>query len=101
LPFVSDASHFHILEKIQYTMLRIPRRKEWLAKYMMPFAEVMEPWDTFISRTMRQPDVRTRLSIRAEPSEVKPKGWGDNALKDTPGDMQQSEWARIELSLST
>jgi hypothetical protein len=99
LPFVNDASHFHILTKIQYTMLKIPQTEEWLVEYKMPFAKIMEPWDTFIGKVMRQPNVQTRLLIRAEPSEVKLEGWGDNALKGTRAYMQQREWERIEMSL--
>jgi hypothetical protein len=53
LPIVSDASHFHILEKIQYAMLRIPQIEEWLTEYKMSFAKIMEPWDTFICKAMR------------------------------------------------
>jgi len=37
---------------------------------------------------MRQPNVPTRLSIRVEPSKVKLEGWGDNALRGTPTDLQ-------------
>jgi hypothetical protein len=34
-------------------MSRIPMIKEWLARYMMLFVIIMEPWETFISRAMR------------------------------------------------
>ncbi len=46
------------------------------------------PWDTFPNRAMRQPNVSTRLSIRTKPSKIKLEGWGDNALRGTPANLQ-------------
>jgi hypothetical protein len=43
LLFASDAAKFHILERIQYTMLRIPKIEEQPAGYRMPSAAIMEP----------------------------------------------------------
>jgi hypothetical protein len=37
---------------------KIPKIEEELAGYnSMPFAVVMEPWEAFISRVMRQPNI--------------------------------------------
>jgi hypothetical protein len=79
----------------------IPQTEEWLVEYRMPFAKIMEPWDAFISKAMRRPNVQVRLLIRAKPLEVELEGWGDNALKGTPAYMQQREWEIIEMNLST
>ncbi len=61
-------------------MPQIPKTKERLARYMTPFATIMEPQGTFINRAMKQPSVQMRLPMRVEPSKVEPKGWGDNAI---------------------
>jgi hypothetical protein len=66
-----------------YTMTRIPRTKELDIIY-----KIMEPQETFISTTIRRPNVQTRLPLKVEPLKVKPKGWGDIALRVTPTDLQ-------------
>jgi hypothetical protein len=43
----------------------------------------MEPCETFTSRAMRRPNILKRLSLRAIPPKVEPKGWGDNIIKVT------------------
>jgi hypothetical protein len=43
LAFASDVAQFHTLERIQYTMPRIPRIEEQLIGYMTPFVAIMEP----------------------------------------------------------
>jgi hypothetical protein len=40
----------------------------------------MEPWETFIDRMMRQPNIQTRSPMKVEPSEVDLEGWGNNAI---------------------
>jgi hypothetical protein len=51
---VESYSTFSHSKKVQYTMSRIPMIEEWLARYMMLlFVIIMEPWETFIGRTMR------------------------------------------------
>jgi hypothetical protein len=87
LLFTNDVAQFHISKKVQYTMPKIPKTKERHVGYKMPSIIVMELREAFTNRTMRQPNVRKRLSIRAEPSKVKLEGWGDNALKGTPIDL--------------
>jgi hypothetical protein len=62
-------------------MLRIPKIDENPAGYKMPSIIIMEPQEAFISRTMRQPNVRARLPMRAKPPKVERKGWEDNAFK--------------------
>jgi hypothetical protein len=47
----------------------------------------MEPWETFIGRTMRWSNVQAWLSMRAKPLEVKPNGWVNNAIKVSPIDL--------------
>jgi len=46
-------------------MLRIPMIEERLVKYMMPFTIIMEPWETFTDRTMKQPNIQRRMLLRA------------------------------------
>jgi hypothetical protein len=36
----------------------------------MPFVVVMEPWEAFINRVMRQPNVWKRLSLKVIPLEI-------------------------------
>jgi hypothetical protein len=33
--------------------------------------------------------------MRAKHSEVEPKGWGNNAFRVTPANLQQREWERV------
>jgi hypothetical protein len=72
-------------------MTRIPKTKERLVGYKMSFTIVMEPQETFSITIMRQPSVQTRLPLRVEPLEVKLEGWGDNASRVTPVDLQGKE----------
>jgi hypothetical protein len=69
-------------------MPRIPRTKKWFARYKMPSIVIMEIREAFINKVMRQPNVRARLLITVEPLKVKLEGWGDNALKGTPTNLQ-------------
>jgi len=39
--------------------------------------------------------------MRAKPLEVKPKGWGDCAIKVTPANLKQREWKITKMSLLT
>jgi hypothetical protein len=41
------------------------------------------------------------LLIRVEPLKVKLEGWGDNALKGTPTNLQWRKWERTKMSPST
>ncbi len=83
LPFASDVTKFHILKKVQYTMLRIPQIEECLTRYKMLSVAIMEFWETFTSRAMKQPKVRTKLPMKTKPPKVERKGWEDNAFKVT------------------
>jgi hypothetical protein len=69
-------------------MTRIPRTEERPVKYMMSSAKIMEPWEAFTNRAMRQPSVRMRLPMKAKPLKVEPKGWGDNVIRVTLAYMQ-------------
>jgi len=53
--------------------------------------EVMEPQETFTSKVMKQPNVRTRLPMTAKPLRVEQKGWGDSAIKVTFINLQGKE----------
>jgi hypothetical protein len=53
----------------------------------MPHVVVMEPLKAFTSRAMRQPNVQTRLPMKAKPPKVEQKVWGDNAFKVTPANL--------------
>ncbi len=53
LPFASDVKQFHTLEKVQYTMPRIPRTKEQPTRYRTLSKVIMKPQETFINRTMK------------------------------------------------
>jgi hypothetical protein len=44
---------------------------------------IMEFWETFTSRAMKQPKVRTKLPMKTKPPKVERKGWEDNAFKVT------------------
>jgi hypothetical protein len=83
LQFVNDATQFHTFEKVQYTMPQIPRIKECPTRYMTPFATIMEPWETFVSKVIKCSSVQTRLPMRVKASKVEPKGWGDNGIMVT------------------
>jgi hypothetical protein len=92
---------FHILEIIQYTMPRIPKIEERLARYKTLSIAIMEPQETFIGKTMKQFSVRARLPMRAKLPEVEPKKWGDNAPRVTPTNMQSKERERTKMNMST
>jgi hypothetical protein len=81
LQFVNDTAWFHIPKRVQYTMQKIFRIEEWCIRYKMSSASNMEPWEAFLSRMMRQPNIWARLPLSIEPLEVKPEGWGDNAIR--------------------
>jgi hypothetical protein len=81
--------NFALQKSTIYTMTRIPRTKEWLVGYKTLFTTVMEPHEAFTSTTMKRPSVQTRLPLKIEPLEVEPEGWGDNALRVSPVDLQQ------------
>ncbi len=49
---------------------------------------IVEPWKTFTSRTIRQPNIQEKVSMRAPPLNVELEGWGDNANRVTPIDLQ-------------
>jgi hypothetical protein len=52
----------------------------------------MEPQEAFTNRAMKRSNVQVmRFPMRVEPSEVEPKGWGDNVFKVTPTDLQRKE----------
>ncbi len=61
----------------------------------------MEPRETFTSRSMRRPNVQTRMPSKVEPPKVKLEGWGDNALKVTLADLQRKEREITNMNLST
>jgi len=69
-------------------MSRIPKIEEWLARYMMLFVIIMEPWETFIGRAMKWPNIQEKLSMMLVPLDIELEGWGDNANKVTPIDLQ-------------
>jgi hypothetical protein len=73
LLLANDVAKFHILERIQYTMPRIPKIEERLARYKTFSIAIMEPQETFIGKTMKQFSVRARLPMRAKLPEVEPK----------------------------
>ncbi len=54
-------------------MSKIPKTKEYLARYMMPSITFMEFKETFIGRAMKQPNIQKKLSLRVICSEVEPK----------------------------
>jgi hypothetical protein len=39
--------------------------------------------------------------MKAKPSEVEPKEWGDNAINVTLANMQHKEWGKTYMNLST
>jgi hypothetical protein len=39
--------------------------------------------------------------MRAKRSKVELEGWGDNAFRDTPTNLQQREWESVKMSMST
>jgi len=51
----------------------------------------MEPRETFTRKVMKQPNVQTRLPMKAKPSHVEQKGWGDSAIKVTFINLQGRE----------
>jgi hypothetical protein len=55
-------------------MLRIPMIEERLVKYMMPFTTIMEPWETFTDRIMKQPNIQRRMLLRAILPKIEPEG---------------------------
>ncbi len=44
---------------------------------MMPSTTIMELWETFIGKTMKQPNIQRRMLLRAIPPKIEPEGWGD------------------------
>jgi len=82
-------------------MLRIPRIKERLVRYMMPSTTIMEAWETFIGRTMKQPNIQRRMLLRAVPPKIEQEGWGDNAIKDTLVDLQQKVHEKTKMNMSS
>jgi hypothetical protein len=71
---------FYILERVQYIVQKISRTQEQPIVYKMLFVTNMEPWETFIDRMMRQPNIQTRSPMKVEPSEVDLEGWGNNVI---------------------
>jgi hypothetical protein len=64
-------------------MSRIPKTKEQPTAYKTLFVTIMEPWETFNGKAMRQPNVQAKLLMKAKPLKVEPRGWGDNVIKVT------------------
>jgi hypothetical protein len=60
-------------------MSRIPRTKKWFIGYKMSSTTIMEPHEAFIYKTMRQPNIQTRLLMKVVPLNVELKKWGNNA----------------------
>ncbi len=79
--FTSDAMQFHTPQRVQYTMLKIPKTKEWPTRYKTQFVTIMELRETFINRVMKQFNVQKRLPMKVEPPQVEPKGHGNNVLQ--------------------
>jgi hypothetical protein len=42
-----------------------------------------------------------KVAMRAKRSKVELEGWGDNAFRVTLANLQQREWERVEMSMST
>jgi hypothetical protein len=61
----------------------------------------LELREAFTSKTMKQPSIRKRLSLRAISPKVEPKEWGNNAFKVTLVDLQQRFQERIGMNLSS
>jgi hypothetical protein len=87
LLFASDATKFHTLERIEYTMPRIPKIQERPAWYNMLILAIMEPQETFIGRMMKRSSVQARLPMKAKLPEVELEKWGDNAPNVNPTDL--------------
>jgi hypothetical protein len=82
-------------------MPKIPKIEEWPIGYRTLSIVIMQPQETFTGRTMKQLSIWMRLSMRAKPLDVEPKGWGDNANKIAPTYLQQRIWERTKMNLST
>lgn len=67
----------------------------------MLFATIMEPWETFIGRAMKQPCIWMKLSMKKIPLDIEPKGWENNANKVTLVDLEQRVQYRIEMCFSS
>jgi hypothetical protein len=89
LLFASDAMKFHTLEIIQYTMPRMPKTKEQLARYKTSSIAIMEPQEAFIGKMMKRSSVRMRLRMKAKLPKVELEEWGDNAPRVTPTDLHK------------
>jgi hypothetical protein len=57
LQFANVVTQFHTLEIVQYIMSITPETEERHVGYKTLFITVMEPWETFSGRAMRQPNV--------------------------------------------
>ncbi len=68
---------------------------------MMPSTTIMEAWETFIGRTMKQPNIQRRMLLRAIPPTIEPEGWGDNAIKDTLVDLQRKVHEKTKMNMSS
>ncbi len=68
---------------------------------MMPFTTIMEPWETFTNRTMKQPNIQRRMLLRAVLPKIEPEGWGDNAIKDTFADLQWKVHEKTKMNMSS
>lgn len=55
LQILNETTSFHTLKKLQYIVSKIPKTKEQPIRCMTSFVVVMEPWEVFINRMMRQP----------------------------------------------
>jgi len=49
---------------------------------------IMESWETFTNRAMKQPNIQMRLLMKAIVLDVESKGWGNNANRVTFVDLQ-------------
>jgi hypothetical protein len=87
LLFASDATKFHTLERIEYTMPRIPKIEERPAGYNMLIVAIMDPQEAFVGKMMKQSSVQVKLPMRAKLPEVELEEWGDNAPNVNPIDL--------------
>jgi len=78
-----------------------PRIKERPVKYKMLSTTIMESWETFTNRAMKQPNIQMRLLMKAIVLDVESKGWGNNANRVTFVDLQWKVYEKKKMNLSS
>jgi hypothetical protein len=82
-------------------MLRIPKIEERLVSNYVRLQQLLEPWETFTGRTMKQPNIQRMMLLKVVPPNIETKRWGYNAIKDTHVDLQRKVHEKTKMNMSS